>query len=938
MLDGPLSSRWKNFIKRVLYIRAGEFRRVRLMLLNVFLLIQCIWIIKPVVNAQFLLRVGIEKLPLVFLLVALTALIVSTAYSRLLNRIRLDKIMFRTYMISILFFLCYTILLHLDLFGDWMIYLSFIGVALFSLITTSQFWLLGNLVFGSLEAKRLFGLLGAGAIAGGISGGYVTSVLAPLMDSKNLLFLAISILIINMGVNHRIWETCVPVTNASIKTKTPTNLYETPLKLIRNSKHLTYLALIIGISVVVAKLIEFQFSAIASERFSDPNQLTAFFGFWFSTSNAVSLGIQLLITQRLVRFLGVGRSLFILPGALFAGAAVVLNAPVLWAGTALKLFDISLKQSINKAATELVIMPIPMAIKSQVKTFIDVFVDATATGIGGLMLIFLVNGFNLSVRAVCIMILVFICIWIFFVFRIRNEYVRVFQDKLGLRQTPKKKDLLADPAEIGKIRQTLQSGSTKRILSILEDITKSKDPRLIGETIHLLTHRSVKIRQTVLRCLYYHPDPSINSLIEPLLKDPDDEVRFRAFSCLLVHTQHSRVGFINDYLNDKDPAISGAALVGLATEARDNPALQKQFNLENILQDKIKLIGLIQDKEEEKTAKITMALAIGYGKLENFYSVLEDYMHDNNNPAVVRQAITSAGHSQHRRFIKLLLGFLSDKTMRSFAHKALAHYNPLEILPFLTKMSNEKGVLDEILIQLAALAETMDAQSAIDFLFDLIQHRNPAVKLKAILILHKMKLKYPHLSVGGKQILSVLMEEADLYRDTLKLSYALQHRKTDQEEALKIIQTRSKLIHLLERRLDGILQRIFWLLGLTYPPGTILPLYKDLRNMDPNIRINTVELLDNILEPSLKKVVIPILEIAMLETFSDDVLTSLQLVVPTEVSCFESLLKGKDEQIKMAVLSLIEALDNPEYTHLIQIADIGSSAEKLEKDMPHAGE
>jgi AAA family ATP:ADP antiporter len=634
----------------------------------------------------------------------------------------------------------------------------------------------------------------------------------------------------------------------------------------------------------------------------------------------------------------VGLRLFILPGALFAGAAVVLNTPVLWAGTALKLFDISLKQSVNKAATELVIMPIPMAIKGQVKTFIDVFVDATATGVGGLMLIFLINGFNLSVRAVCIMILVFICIWIFFVFRVRKEYVRVFQDKLGLRQTPKKKDLHADHAEIGEIRHTLQFGSTKRILSLLEDIMKSKDPRLIRETFPLLTHRSVKIRQAVLRCLYYHTDPSMISQIEPLLKDPDDEVRFRAFSCLLVHSHHSRVGFINDYLNDKDPAISGAAFVGLATEARDNPELQKQFNLEQILLDKIKLIGLLQDKEEEKTAKITVALAIGYGKLETFYSVLEDYMQDYNNPALQRQAIISAGNSQHRRFIKLLLGFLSDKTMRSFAHKALGHYNPIDILPFLTKMSNEKGVLDEILIQLAALAETMDTQSAIDFLFELIQHRNPAVKLKAILILHKMKVKYPHLSVGGKQILSVLMEEADLYRDTLKLSYALQHHQTNQEEALKIIQARNVLIRLLERRLDSILQRIFWLLGLSYPPGTILPLYKDLRNLDPDIRINTVELLDNILDPPLKNVVIPILEIAMMETFADDVFMRLQLVVPTEVSCFESLLKGKDEQLKMAVLSLIETLDNPEYNHLKRIADNENSTEKLDKDIPHAGE
>lgn len=108
--------------------------------------------------------------------------------------------------------------------------------------------------------------------------------------------------------------------------------------------------------------------------------------------------------------------------------AAVLNRPVLWAGTTLKLLDISLKQSINKAATELLILPVPMAIKSQAKTYIDVFVDTTATGIGGLMLIFLINGLHFSVRAVCILILGLIAVWIYYAIRVRREYVLSFKN------------------------------------------------------------------------------------------------------------------------------------------------------------------------------------------------------------------------------------------------------------------------------------------------------------------------------------------------------------------------------------------------------------------------------------------------------------------------------------------------------------------------------
>ena len=344
-----------------------------------------------------------------------------------------------------------------------------------------------------------------------------------------------------------------------------------------------------GISVVVSKLIEFQFSSIASQRIQDPEKLTAFFGFWFSTANVISLGVQLLVTQRVLAALGVGRSLFVSPAVLFAGAAAVLYTPVLWAGTSLKILDISLKQSINKAVTELLILPIPMAIKSQAKTFIDVFVDTTATGIGGIILIFLVNGLNLSVRAVCAMILLLIFLWIYFAIRLRREYVLAFEARAGMTRQPSTKKEFRHTATsvIGGIRRTLQTGTTKQILYLLARIEESKDARLMPDTIPLLAHESPIVRQAALRCLYYSTDHTITGIIEPLLKDPDDEVRSRAFSTLLAQTRQNRVDMINAYLLDEDPAVNGAALVGLATEACDNPDMQAMFNLQDRVQEKI---------------------------------------------------------------------------------------------------------------------------------------------------------------------------------------------------------------------------------------------------------------------------------------------------------------------------------------------------------------
>ena len=903
-----LQARGKDFLRRMFDIRIGEFQRALLMQFNIFLLILVLLIIKPVVNAHFLSIVGVDKLPFVFLLVALSALLVSTIYSRLLNRMALGKIIFRTYLTSILGILVFAILLRLEWFDEWIIYVFYIGVALFGLLTTSQFWILANVVFNAMEAKRLFGFIGAGAIAGGVSGGYITSVLAPVMDTANLLFVAVGILVVGMRVNRKIWISFVPAFSHAVQSRQTKSLHEHPIRLIRNSKHLTYLALIMGISVVVAKLVEYQFSAIASARFPDKDELAGFFGFWFSTFNVVSLGIQLLVTQRVVGMFGVGRSLFVLPGALFAGAVAVLIAPVLWTGVALKLFDISLKQSINKAATELLILPIPMAIKSQAKTFIDVFVDTTATGIGGILLIFLINGFDFSVRAVSLLILVLIGVWVYYALKIRKEYILSFQGKLGMSKDPVRRRGLqaSDISAVEGLRKALLTGTEKQLLFLLSRIEDSKDQRLMGDTVPLLQNNSASVRQAALRCLYYGDDHTIIDHLIPLLHDLDDEVRYRAFSCILAHSRQNRVKVINDYLTHEDPVINGAALVGLATEARNNAEMQHVFGLEQRVHDKLNYIQLLEDKTLIPSYKVMIARAIGYGKLAAFYPIIQQYVHD-EDPGVVENALLAAGNSRDLVFIPKLIHFLPHKSTRPTAQKALSNYEPGELLPVLTEIIQHKELKTDILVQLPALTERMDTQKAIDFLFELVQHRDVAVKLEALQALHVMKGKYPHLTINSNKVMQFLMSEIGLYRNTLALNYTARQTIQSVTESAEILEASNELTNLLERRLDSSLERIFQLLGLKYPPSEILPVYEGIRNRDPDIRMNAVDFLDNILDPNLKNVLIPIVESSMMENMSAEILERLDIEAPDEATCFESLLMGRDDRIKLAVLRLISA-------------------------------
>ena len=365
-----------------------------------FLFITCLMIVKPIRNSLFLVRFGVEKLPYVFVLVALFSAAVASLYTRYSKRIRLNYLILITILISIASLLIFWSLLNFGFRGDWILYAFYIWVTIFGVVVSAQFWLLANYIFNAREARRLFGIIGAGAISGGIFGGYLTNYMAPLLKTENLLFFCIGFLIVCSFLVWLVWEKSgYPGHSEKVYKRLRTNLSEStdnPVKLILNSRHLLYLTGIMGVSVVVANLVDYQFSAVASTIITDTDQLTAFFGFWVSTLSIIALIIQLFLTGRILKYLGVGASLFFLPIGLLVGAVAILMNPSLWTAILIRVSDGSLKHSINKAGTELLALPIALEIKNKAKAFIDVFVKNFAKGLGGVLLIAITTGLGFS--------------------------------------------------------------------------------------------------------------------------------------------------------------------------------------------------------------------------------------------------------------------------------------------------------------------------------------------------------------------------------------------------------------------------------------------------------------------------------------------------------------------------------------------------------------
>ncbi len=924
----------KFFLLKSFDIRSGEERRTLLMQFNIFLIITTLLIVKPTVNGLFLSRFGVEALPLAFIMVAVVAAVVSTLYSRLLFEVSLYKISIRILAGSVLSMVLFGIFLQFNIFESAILYIFYIWVAIFALLATSQFWVLANIVFNPREAKRLFGFIGAGAIAGGILGGYITSVLAQLFGSEILPFVGAALLAICIPVTQQIWKKNVA---GSYKLAQPKKQahgnkdHQHPLRLILKSKHLTYLASIVGVSVMVAKLVDYQFGGVAAALIPDKDELTAFFGFWFATFNVISLFTQLFLTRKVVGIFGVGSSLFFLPGAILIAVIVLLIMPeLLMAAVFLKMADGSLKQSINKAAMELLIMPISTTIKNQTKTFIDVFVDSLATGIIGLVLFFLMNGLELSTQVISLMIIGLLLFWIFLAGKVRKEYLRSFKLKFknsSADHTKKALDLSNDHVLAG-LKKVLEHGKEKQVVQVLEKVKGNEEPYLFECTKKLLNHPSASVRTKALNNLYFYNKNDLSEDVKPLIHDKIHEVSIAAFEYLIRHGRNEDTDFLQQYLAGTDHHLSSAALVALSKETNSSHILKRTFDLKQIILEFLAKIPDIEDPAQKKHLKIAVLKAIAYTRLPVLYDEVQPFFQDDDRE-VVREAFHVAATTRSTKFIQTLIRLLSKTEWQSMARDALIHYGK-GIVNVLKNIANQQGTPLKTIRVIPSIVKKIGSQRSVNFLFELFEHNDLAVRQEALRGLNTLRNNYPALKFSQKSVVQQIFQEARLYQDMLSILHAQMKIKNidDESSTFEIRDARKSLVNILEKRLDRNLERIFRLLGLKYSGDDIFVIYKGLHSKQPELRINALEFLDNLLQPGLKKVLIPLVETTMLETISEEAIKNLHLGTPGEYECFGMLLQGRDLKIKLAVLYLIAQLKNPKYLPLIQ-AHTDSDNEKI---------
>lgn len=912
-------------LRRAFHMREGEMLRSASMFLYIFFLIASLMIVKPVRNSLFLVTHGAGQLPYVFVLVAICVALFALVYSRIARERMLDHLILHTLVVSIACMFLFWLLLHGGYRHSLVPYALYVWVSLFGGITSAQFWLLANYLFDAREAKRLFGFLGAGAISGGIAGGYLTNLLAPLVRTENLLFVCIGFLIACALLFLVIWKRNAHRLSREKDRRRAKAVWGArdgnPVRLIVSSRYLRAIAAIIGVGIAAATLVDYQFSAIASRLITDTDELTAFFGFWLSTVSLVSLGVQLSLTGTVMRRLGVTASLFFLPFGILVGACAVLLAPGIGSAILVKLADGGLKHSINKAGVELLSLPILPEIKMRVKGFMDIFVDNVATGLAGVLLIVLTIVLGASVSQVSLVLLVLIAAWIYFIVKVRHEYVNAFRTAIEKRaiDLDDQKLSLQDASLFASLVKTLEAENARQVAYVLRLFEDIHNETLIPHLERLIRHPSHEVKAQVLRMASSYQDLDLHREAEELALSPDEDLRLEAVRYLCRRAGNRREA-LGTYQNHADYRVRASALMCQSMAVGENESAPGRRELREWLDDLMRDWRLpAADEEQKRFMKVSAAKAIGVAGLPELSTILRELL-DDESPDVLQAAARSAGRIRDPELVPVLVRLLGTKNVRRFARESLAEYGEaiVEVLLEHLEDPTEKRNLRHALPGTLAL---IGSQKSVNALMRNIAREDPSLRYEIVKALNKLRVRYRGLRIDRPVVAAQVVSEAmQYYRTSTILSRqrgeasAPAVRPAAGGPGADATGARRLLVEALEERLGFALERIFRLLGLVYPAGDMYSAYLGVTSRKARQKANAIEFLDNVLDPRLKKLIVPIVESFPAEPSLRNARELLGFDIPSDEESVALILQGDDNWLKACAVYLVAEMGWHYYT------------------------
>ena len=697
-------------LKKLFNINQGEGFPTLILFLHFFAYVAISITGSAARDAYFLNMVDRKYLPLMFLAVAIVLSIVIEIYSRLSKNKDLSTIVSGTGII----FIATLFAIQKNLEG-WVIPFLYVWKDVIDAIIITQFWLIASQVFDPRQAKRLFGLLGAGGALAAIIIGSSIKQFVSIFGSENLLFATMSFLLVVILMANLIR----PYRNINEQKNSNSKKDSQKDEKKSFSPYLKSLAIIIGLAAVASRVVDYQFKITAVAAFPEQDDLVNFFGQYYAVTGIATMVIQLFITSRLLSRFGILVAILVLPTLFMTGAIGFLMSPVLAAVYISKFSDQVFRFTLHNASIQLLWIPVKNTIKNRLKPVIEGSIRASLEGVSGILIFLSITVFNVPIHYLSISIVLIAIYWINKSFTLKKLYVKELQSAIEKRELNFEELTLdiQDEAMVKTINEALKNNDESQQILALEMIKDIPLTPWKDSLNDLLNNGEITVKKEILSISFDDENIITNQTIIDLINNVPD-LETESIEIAGKRRLRKALPIIMDRINtvNKEKQIIFAAAIRNIDPDSSNKEKELLLDAFNTNDENICSLAIRQMKNDKEILPDDK---------------LAEYL--NQESSMIRDAALSVAESRaSTSLLPHIIQCLSDPRCAIPARSALQAYDDNVVVELLIKHVQRQNVEKSLIIGVIRTIKNYPTKNSIDLLLSAVSPKVPPIQSEAV--------------------------------------------------------------------------------------------------------------------------------------------------------------------------------------------------------------
>ena len=427
-------NRLERWLGALTEVRPGEGPTALIFAANIFLILMAYYVLKPVREALILGQGSAElKSYMSAFQVVLLAFVVP-AYGRLVSRLPRMRLI---NVVNWFFVACLVGFFFAAQLGLRIGVVFFLWIGIFNLMIVAQFWSFANDVYTKEEGERLFAIVGFGASLGAVVGARLADRLIEPLGVNPLLLLGglmlVTQLLLTNYIDRRERGRRPPRPRTAATAAKPA-AGKNAFAMVFQTRYLLLIAIMLMVLNLVNTTGEYilgsivEHSAKAAVAAGQTGGLTEgqiigdFYSKYFTLVNVLGLILQLFVVSRVIKYLGVGVAVMILPVISLTAYNVLVFFPLLPAVLGAKVVENSTEYSLNNTVRNMLFLPCTYEEKFSAKQAIDSFFVRAGDVLSALLVLVGTTVLALEPRAFAFVNALLVVAWLVLARRVGRRY------------------------------------------------------------------------------------------------------------------------------------------------------------------------------------------------------------------------------------------------------------------------------------------------------------------------------------------------------------------------------------------------------------------------------------------------------------------------------------------------------------------------------------